>query len=92
MQTVWVANFRSTIQADARSAPPRPKAPFFEAIDVSIPSAHEVGKIEWPDGEPDASTDFVTVENRSFENQPSFAQKVAQADTSGRNETLLFVH
>lgn len=92
VQTVWVANFRSTIQADARSAPPRPKAPFFEAIDVSIPPAHEVGKIEWPDGEPDASTDFVTVENRSFENQPSFAQKVAQADTSGRNETLLFVH
>ncbi|MEM6891516.1 MAG: alpha/beta fold hydrolase [Pseudomonadota bacterium] len=92
LQTVWVANFRSDVQADSKSAPPRPKAPVYEAIDVSIPPTHEVGNIEWPEGIPNAKTDFVSVENRAIDGQSGFARQVARADLSGRNETLLFVH
>ena len=92
IQTVWIANFRSAVQADSKSAPPRPEAPVYEAIDVSIPPTHEVGKIEWPEGNPNARTDFVSVENRAIEGQSRFAQQVARADLSGRQETLVFVH
>ena len=67
-------------------------APVFEAIDVSVPPVHEVGKIEWPEGTPDANTDFVSVKNRAIGGQSSFVQQVARADRSGRQETLVFVH
>lgn len=92
VQTIWVANFRSATQANAKAAPPRPTEPVFEALDVSIPPTHETGKIEWPKGSPDARTDFVTIAARSYEGQNQFSRTVSRADQSGRNETLVFVH
>lgn len=89
---IWVSNFRSDIQADARSAPPRPDTLSFEVIEVSVPATHTPGKIEWPDGPPDARTDFVSVGQSQFESIDSFVADVARADCSGRAETLVFVH
>lgn len=90
--TIWVSNFRSDVQADASGAPPRPVALSFEAINVSVPATHAPGKIEWPDGPPDASTDFVSVGQRQFETINSFASDVARSDQGQINETLVFVH
>ena len=90
--TIWVANFRSDVQADASGAPPRPLDLSFEAVSVSVPATHAPGKIEWPDGPPDASTDFVTIGQRQFETINRFASDVARSDQSRLNETLVFVH
>ena len=90
--TIWVSNFRSDVQADASGAPPRPMDLSFEAVSVSVPATHAPGKIEWPDGPPDASTDFVTVGQRQFESMNRFASDVARSDQSRLNETLVFVH
>ena len=90
--TIWVANFRSDVQADASGAPPRPLDLSFETVNVSVPATHAPGKIEWPDGPPDASTDFVTVGQRQFETINSFSSNVARSDQSRLNETLVFVH
>ncbi|MEL6467725.1 MAG: alpha/beta fold hydrolase [Pseudomonadota bacterium] len=90
--TIWVSNFRSDVQANASAAPPRPMDLSFEAINVSVPATHAPGQIEWPEGPPDASTDFVTVGQRQFETINSFTSNVARSDQSRLNETLVFVH
>ena len=85
--TIWVSNFHSDVQADASGAPPRPLDLSFEAVSVSVPATHAPGKIEWPDGPPDASTDFVTVGQRQFETINRFASGVARSDHSRLNKT-----
>ena len=90
--TIWVSNFRSDVQAGASGAPPRPLDLSFQAVSVSVPPTHALGKIEWPDGPPDASADFVTIGQRQFETINRFASDVARSDQSKLNETLVFVH
>ena len=90
--TIWVANYRTDQPANSKTAPPRPENVRFEAIDISIPPTHEVGQIEWPDGTPDASKHFVSLGERQYPSRDGFTRSIAQADGSGRNETLLFVH
>ncbi|MEO0380377.1 MAG: alpha/beta fold hydrolase [Pseudomonadota bacterium] len=90
--TIWVSNFRSDVQADSRGAPPRPEALSFEAIDVSVPASHAPGQIEWPNGSPDARTDFVSIGERQFKTIDTFATDVTRSDQSQLEETLVFVH
>lgn len=90
--TLWVANFRSDIEATNGPAPPRPEAMKFEAMEVSVPPNHEVGNIEWPDDEPDPNTDFVVSGQEPFRELSGFASAVARADKSSRDETVIFVH
>ncbi|MEO0911453.1 MAG: alpha/beta fold hydrolase [Pseudomonadota bacterium] len=89
---IWVANYRTDIDPDARQAPPRPTAPRFQKLTVSIPPTHAPGQIEWPSGEPDAATDFLTVGAQNFSSSRTFARAIAAADSSGMNEVMLFVH
>lgn len=89
---IWTAKFRSDIQADRRRAPPRPSKTRYEAIDVSVPSTHELGQIEWPRGTPDASRHFVTLSEQSLPNLEAFARAVARSDRSGVDDTFVFVH
>lgn len=93
LHDIWVANFRSREQpaADERT-PPRPRKMTFQKNVISVPSTHQPGQIEWPDGEPDATTDFVTVSSTEVADLDEFASRVIAADTSGQNEVAVFVH
>ncbi|MEM9436848.1 MAG: alpha/beta fold hydrolase [Pseudomonadota bacterium] len=92
VERVWAAKFRSDIQADRRGTPPRPTEVRYQAIDVSVPPTHQLGQIEWPDGEPDAARHFVTLAQDPVSDLNAFARAVARADDSGLNETFVFVH
>ena len=92
VRNIWTVNFRSDIQATSQGAPPRPEEVRYQKLDVSIPPTHQIGQIEWPRGEPDTRTDFVTVGQADFETPASFAQAVARSDVNRQNETLVFVH
>lgn len=89
---IWVSNFRSTAPATARSAPPRPENLSFEAIGISVPPSHTPGQIEWPDGTPDARTDFVSVSQEKFDTMREFTNDIVNSDQAGRGETLVYVH
>ncbi len=90
---IWVARFRPTkLPVDGQRAPPRPTEIAFEKTVVSIPQSHQPGQIEWPKGEPDAATDFVTLSNRRYATLGSFASAIDKADGRKTRETVLFVH
>ena len=58
--------------------------------EVSVPPIHEVGKIEWPRGTPDASRHFVITDSRLLPDTVQMARRIA-AERSGGN-TMIFVH
>lgn len=92
VRNVYVAQFRQKSGQVGNFGEPRPSELAFEKFEVSIPPTHEVGKIEWPRGTPDASKDFVTIGGRTFPDMRSFARSVAASDRSGNQETVIHVH
>ncbi|MEQ9258569.1 MAG: alpha/beta fold hydrolase [Roseovarius sp.] len=69
---------------------PRPRGMRFLHVDVSVPPTHEMGAVEWPEGEPDAATDFVAVGSNVYKNPQQMISAMRRGVTS--NETLVFVH
>jgi esterase/lipase superfamily enzyme len=62
---------------------------YFRA-DISVPPTHAPGRIEWPDGPPDAATDFVVTGTEVFDGPDRLVSRM-RADGGGR-ETLVYVH
>lgn len=56
---------------------------------VSVPPKHAPGAIEWPDGEPDPRTDFVTLRQQSL-GREALLQRLGSAECSGG--VGIFVH
>ncbi|MEL6203729.1 MAG: alpha/beta hydrolase [Pseudomonadota bacterium] len=89
---VYVARFRQDTGQARNFGEARSGELVFGRVDVSIPPNHEVGRIEWPRGEPNGATDFVTVGGAQYPDINQFARAIAAADKSGENETVLHVH
>ena len=68
----------------------RPEGLKYLHLDVSIPPTHETGKVEWPEGEGDAATDFVLTGSKVYRGAQGMIGAM-QRRTPGR-ETLVFVH
>lgn len=93
LHDISVARFRPTEPpAEGQRSPPRPSEMSFEHYQISIPPNHQTGQIEWPNGTPNARSDFVTIENKLSPSLSSFAQTIARADTKRTGTTLLYVH
>ena len=95
LHDIWVANFRATQPPDeGQQSPPRPDSIRYEHYQVSVPPSHSTGVIAWPDGAPDAATDFVTVDRRVFDDAAAFNQRVRRAAGAAtrQNEVMVFVH
>lgn len=92
VRDVYVARFRQETGQVRIFGTRRPGALTFGRLSVSIPPSHEVGRIAWPRGTPDARTDFVTVGGQFYPDMQSFARAVAASDRSGENETVIHVH
>ena len=93
VQNIWVANFRQTLPPqEGQRVPPRPTGMSFQMNEVSIPPGHLPGAVEWPRSTPDASTDFVTLSEKTYPHIAGFASAVAAADTGRTGETVVFVH
>lgn len=58
--------------------------------DISVPPTHEPGRIEWPDGPPDAATDFVVTGTTVYDGPAEFISRMR--DGPRGRETLLYVH
>jgi len=67
----------------------------FGRYTVSVPPAHEAGKIEWPRRTPDPGTDFVTTEETLFPSRQEFTGGIRSELASlprGQRDALIFVH
>ena len=96
LHDIWVANFRATDDPlEGQQSPPRPERIRYEKYRVSVPPTHTPGLISWPDGPPDASTDFVTVAQDSFPSAAAFHDAVVHAERTvwdRPGEIMVFVH
>ncbi len=90
IQPVFVATGRDLDRTGPVFGQERPETIRYFRVDISIPPTHETGRIEWPEGPPDAATDFV-VTGTQVHDGPRTLIRDMRARTEGR-ETLLFVH
>jgi len=93
LQDVWVATLRGDDLLGQKSlGDTRDQQLRFGKLTVSIPPTHQPGKIEWPQGTPDPSTDFTLVNGEFIPGVGEFTRRMEEADQSGESEVMLFVH
>ncbi|GAW35968.1 alpha/beta hydrolase family protein [Roseovarius sp. A-2] len=90
IQPVFVVTGRELDRTGPIFGLKRSEAMHYFRADISIPPTHETGRIEWPEGPPDAATDFV-VTGTLVHDGPEALRRDMRARTKGR-ETLVFVH
>lgn len=90
IQPVYVATGRRLDQTGPIFGLNRPEELNYFRADISVPPTHQDGRIEWPEGPPDAATDFVVTGTEVFESPRAMLGQM-RAARPGR-ETLLFVH
>ncbi len=90
IQPVYIATTRPLDNTGPAFGVERAKTLNYFRVDVSVPPTHEVGKIEWARGTPDASTDFVVTDTHVFPDGPSMVRSLRRA--TPQRETLVFIH
>lgn len=93
VHNIWVINQRSSLPIqEGQSSPPRTADMSFNKFEISVPPTHASGEIEWPDGDPDAQTNFAAISTDELPDLRSFVRAISASDDTGMNETVLFVH
>ncbi|MEL7256841.1 MAG: alpha/beta fold hydrolase [Pseudomonadota bacterium] len=90
IQPVFVATQKALDQTGQTFGVPRTGVMRYFRADVSIPPTHVPGSIEWPEGPPDAATDFVVTKTKVYSSKQPFITTV-KSSRPGR-ETQVFVH
>jgi esterase/lipase superfamily enzyme len=90
IEEIFVTTPRSLSSTGQAFGEQRPRGMNFFRAGISVPPTHEIGKIEWPDETPDASTDFVVADTQVLQGQSELLRSVRGAHPG--TETLVFVH
>lgn len=90
MERIFVATELELSNLGPMFGEERPEGLKFLSLDVSIPPTHQPGNIEWPDGPPDAATDFVMTDSQVYPNVNTMIS--AMRSESPSRETLVYVH
>ncbi|MET4103714.1 esterase/lipase superfamily enzyme [Roseovarius sp. MBR-78] len=90
IQTIHVATGLVLDQTGSQFGIERKSGLRYFRADISVPPTHMPGQIEWPEGKPDAATDFVVTGTEVLENATQLITRM-RAGSPGR-ETLLYVH
>lgn len=73
----------------------RATQPSFAQFVVSVPPTHETGSVEWPKGEPNPATDFVTVSEQDLQTVEGLTRQLnanLRQFPRGQREAVVFVH
>jgi len=89
IERIYVATHRKLDKTGRIFGHERTRKINYFLADVSVPPVHPSGHVEWPDGPPDATTDFVVNATRVFEGPGAFFDGVRREDGE---ETLVYVH
>jgi len=90
VERIFVATERDLSDLGPSFGSERPERRRFLHMDVSVPPTHSLGRIEWPEGPPDAATDFVVTGSHVYRG-PREMIGAMKRHTPG-DETLVFVH
>lgn len=90
IQPIYVATERELDQTGPIFGLKRPSGMKYFRTDISVPPSHEVGVIEWPEGRPDAASDFVVTGTQVFDGPGQMLGDIRRKKP-GR-ETLVFIH
>ncbi|WP_300548566.1 alpha/beta fold hydrolase [Roseovarius sp.] len=90
IQPIYVATERELDKTGPIFGLKRPSGMNYFRTDISIPPTHQTGAIEWPEGPPDAATDFVVTGTEVFDGPVPMLSDIRRKKP-GR-ETLVFVH
>lgn len=90
LQTLYVATQKALDNTGQTFGARRTGRMRYFRADISIPPTHRAGHVEWPEGPPDAATDFVVTATDVYPGPAPFFDDV-KAARRGR-ETQVFVH
>lgn len=90
-QRVFVATTRQRVADTADFNQYRTSRISMLQYDISIPPTHAPGKIEWPKGDVDLTTDFATTRVEEFQNRETFRSAI-RAEQNTQNEPVVFIH
>lgn len=90
LEQVYIATDRALDRTGPVFGAPRDRGLKYFRATVSIPPTHTLGKVEWPEGPPDAATDFVVTQTKVYDGPGRFLGEIKRNRIKG--ETLLFVH
>ncbi len=89
-QTIYVATQRRLDNVGSGFGRSRSTRINYFRADISVPPTHKPGKIEWPEGTPDAATDFVITGSEIYAGPAGLIRDVHKATPA--RETMVFVH
>nr|WP_309501931.1 alpha/beta fold hydrolase [uncultured Roseovarius sp.] len=89
-QPIYVATQRKLDRTGPYFGQLRPDGLRFFRNVISVPPNHVAGHVEWPEGRPDAATDFVVTDTKIFSGMREMRSHL-RARRKG-SETLVFVH
>ncbi len=90
IQPVFVATGRELDQTGPIFGLKRREGLNYFRADISIPPTHATGQIEWSEGPPDASTDFVVTGTEVYQSADQMLVKMRRKNAG--TETLVYVH
>lgn len=90
IERVYVATERELDHTRPAFGEPRNSGLRYFSADISIPPGHKPGRIAWPDGAPDATTDFVVTRTDVQPTLQDF-EAALRADRKNRS-AVVFVH
>lgn len=90
IQPIYVATERDLDKTGPFFGFKRPSGMHYFRADISVPPTHKTGAIEWPEGPPDAATDFVVAGTEVFDGPGQMLGDIRR--TKPGRETLVFIH
>jgi esterase/lipase superfamily enzyme len=90
IQPIFVATERKLDKTGPFFGFQRPEGMNYFRADISVPPTHQTGVIEWPDGPPDAASDFVVTGTHVYDGPGQMLGDIRR--TGPGRETLVFIH
>lgn len=90
IQPIFVATGRDLDQTGPIFGLERREGLNYFRADISIPPTHATGQIEWPEGPPDAATDFVVTGTEVYPGADRMLADMRRRDAG--TETLVYIH
>lgn len=91
-ETIHVAMQRQLNFTGPMFGAERPQHLRYFRADISVPPTHQPGRIEWPEGEPDAATDFVVTRTETMSGIGEMLRSLDASSPGPGRETVVYVH
>ncbi len=92
IRPIFLAATQPAIWPVRQSRTGRGRQMVFQRVDVSVPSFHRPGAIEWPGLHVDPARHFAVTQTAIFQSASDFSDAIAAAPAHGSEVTVLYVH